>query len=86
MATDWPLVPADISFHNCTTKHHVPLFGIFPLVWPVATRAGPAGNSRIEPASLEQDDVAVRSVDGIGAGDAGQGGDLMERPGYDIDS
>jgi hypothetical protein len=86
VATDWPLVPADISFHNCITKHHVPFFGIFLLVWPVATRAGSAGNFRFEPASLEQDDVVVRNVDSIGAGDAGQGGDLMEQPGYDIDS
>ena len=49
-------------------------------------RAGPAANFRIDPASLEQDDVVVRSMDGIGDGDAGQGGDLMERPGHDIGS
>jgi hypothetical protein len=79
-------VPADVSFHNYTTKHHVPFFGIFPLVWPVAMRAGPAGNFRIEPASPEQDDMVVRSMDGIDDGDAGQGGDLMERPRHDIGS
>jgi hypothetical protein len=78
VATDWPLVPADVSFHNCTTKHHVPLFGIFPLVWPVAMRSGSAGNFCVELASLEQNDLVVRNVDGIGAGDAGQGGDLVE--------
>jgi hypothetical protein len=80
-------VSADFSFHNSITKHrHVPIFGIFLLIWLVAMHAEQEGNFCIEPNRLAQDGMVAGGVDGMVAGDSGQRSNLVERPGYNTGS
>jgi hypothetical protein len=87
VVTDCLLVSVGFSFHNCITKHHhVPIFGIFLLVWLAAMCAEQEENFCIEPNSSVQDGMVAGGVDGMVACDSGQCSNLVERPGYNTGS